>query len=952
MNWVLGIIGAFVGAGLSESRWLLGAVFGFAIAWLLMSLLELRRRVDAQDRELQDLHIRSRTPAPAPAFRAPIPDVVPTPAAASAPIVPETPIAAPGAEAAAVSPMPPPMPSPQREPPPIPANYRAASTSEPLPPGMDEASIAAARARFAERNGAAATADTDAKSPSPSFSSARVRAPREPGWDEKFIARVKSWFTEGNVPVKIGVLVLLPGVAALLRYAAELGYFTFPVEYRFIGVAIASIVALAFGFRVRESRPAFGLSLQGGAIGILLLTVFAAYSPYQFLLPNQAFGLIVVLVAGAALLSVLQKNMPLAALGFLGGYLAPVLINSGSNNYVGLFSYYAVLNAAVFAISWKQSWRLLNLIGFAFTFGVGSVWGAKNYQPAMFATVEPFLILFFVFYVVIGLLYVIRQTEYRRPWVDGTLVFGTPLVAFPLQAMLLKDDKMSLAFSALVVALVYAGLVFYLRRRRDERLLTEAYGALALGFATLAIPLAFSAGTTATLWALEGAGVAWLGIRQKRTFPWLSGLLLQILAAGSYVIHLFNDDHGYLVANNLLLNAEWFGAVILAFSGYALSLIHDRHRPIRALSALLFLWATFWWIVAACTQLDAAEARMSLWTFSMGYLGASVAIAVVLRHVLGWLRLNWLLPLAALFGMGMVFYAQEEFGSPLNASALPMWLLFAAVMAAALRGAGNLAAENLASRSLAVAHVLGLWTIALAATMQLEHISDTQQLAQGWRFVADVAPVALMTLGLWRRPDLFAWPRAEVFAGYRIGWFGLAIPMLVLAFLVGLFLEGSAAPLPYLPLLNPLELGLLAIAAMLVLKLRDSGRDFSGVVRLWPVLGFVFITMTTLRAVHHWHGDPWSPEILASGFTQTSLTVIWSLLGVGSMLLGSQRRHRPLWIGGMVLMILVCGKLMLIDRGYMGNLPGIVSFLAVGLLLVGVGYFAPSPPKHAEESAA
>ncbi|MET0718668.1 MAG: DUF2339 domain-containing protein, partial [Pseudoxanthomonas sp.] len=35
---------------------------------------------------------------------------------------------------------------------------------------------------------------------------------------------VKRWFTVGNVPVKIGMLVLLAGVAALLKYASDQGW--------------------------------------------------------------------------------------------------------------------------------------------------------------------------------------------------------------------------------------------------------------------------------------------------------------------------------------------------------------------------------------------------------------------------------------------------------------------------------------------------------------------------------------------------------------------------------------------------------------------------------------------------------------------------------------------------------------------------------------------------------
>jgi uncharacterized membrane protein len=42
--------------------------------------------------------------------------------------------------------------------------------------------------------------------------------------------------------------------------------------------------------------------------------------------------------------------------------------------------------------------------------------------------------------------------------------------------------------------------------------------------------------------------------------------------------------------------------------------------------------------------------------------------------------------------------------------------------------------------------------------------------------------------------------------------------------------------------------------------------------------------------------------------------------------------------------VLVLLKLALIDRQFLGDLPGIVAFLVVGGLLVLVGYFAPQPP--------
>ena len=46
-----------------------------------------------------------------------------------------------------------------------------------------------------------------------------------------------------------------------------------------------------------------------------------------------------------------------------------------------------------------------------------------------------------------------------------------------------------------------------------------AWAVLAVAFATIAVPLALSASVTASVFALEGAGLIWLGFRQGRRLP-------------------------------------------------------------------------------------------------------------------------------------------------------------------------------------------------------------------------------------------------------------------------------------------------------------------------------------------------------------------------------------------------------------------------------------------------
>src|SRR5690606_35815905 len=233
-------------------------------------------------------------------------------------------------------------------------------------------------------------------------------------------------------------------------------------------------------------------------------------------------------------LAVLQDSRTLAVLGILAGFLAPLWLSSGSGHHVVLFSYYALLNAAILAVAWLRPWRELNLLGFVFTWGIGVAWGALSYTPAKYASTQPFLLLFFAFYLALPLLYARRRVPGRRDVVDASLVFGTPLVAFLLQGALLEWERRPLALCALALAALYAALAWW-QRRGPHVLLGQAYALLAAGSATLAVPLALAASATSAVFAVEGAALVWLGVRTARALPQWSGSALQLGAAFAFV---------------------------------------------------------------------------------------------------------------------------------------------------------------------------------------------------------------------------------------------------------------------------------------------------------------------------------------------------------------------------------------------------------------------------------
>ncbi|QJP07294.1 DUF2339 domain-containing protein [Pseudomonas multiresinivorans] len=448
--------------------------------------------------------------------------------------------------------------------------------------------------------------------------------PPVPSLFDRAFGVARDWLLGGNTVLRVGVLLLFLGLAFLLRYATE--GMTMPPQGPYIGTAAAALALLGLGWWLRHRRPAYALILQGTGIAVLYLTVFASIKLYPamnhgevLIDPQAGFVLLVAVTLFSAILAILQDALGLAAAAALGGFAAPILASTGGGSHVALFSYFALLNAGIFAIAWFKAWRLLNLIGFFGTFGIGLAWGLRSYKPELFATTEPFLILFFLTYVAIGLLFarrrlreaagapeddsreaLLRWSARQTDYVDGTVLFGTPLVGFGLQYAVIQHLEFGAAFSALALGLFYMVLARVLAGRTAGRALLLVETCLALGvvFGTLAIPLGLDARWTSAAWAVEGAGIFWLGLRQQRPLARIFALLLQGGAAWAFVTSL-----GWTpwITSPLLdgapLGALMLGAALL-FSFWNLRTVdplvlrswEPKVRPLLAALGLAFLY--------------------------------------------------------------------------------------------------------------------------------------------------------------------------------------------------------------------------------------------------------------------------------------------------------------------------------------------------------------------------
>ena len=797
----------------------------------------------------------------------------------------------------------------------------------------------------------------------------------------------RDWLFGGNTVVRVGVVILFIGLAFLASYAASAGLF--PIEVRLALVALAGVALLGFGFRTRERRSDYAVALQGTGVAAIYLTIYAAARWYGLASITPALVLMAAVCALAVALALLQASEALAVLAFAGGFAAPLLLASPDGEVAVLFGYYTLLNLGVLALVRRQAWRVLGLTGFAATFGMATLWqlaGGALTQADVVAG-HLFVVGSVVLYALVALFATPgaeRTGGLVEPAIDTTLLFGPAVAGFGLELALLGDRPFASAFAALGFAGLYLALAAVDRRRGGTvaPLLTDALIAIAVGFVTLAVPLALGARWTAAVWALEGAAAVWVGARQGRWLPRAFGLLLLAVAIGVFlgtlevpVIEPAPTVGGAvgaaLIAVAAGLSAWWLARPVIPAS----SLLGCSYERVESrLAEPLFLLAFAAWCLACVLQLS----RLGL----AGVEATLLPLLTMLEVVVSawgarWLgrRLDW--PVASWPAHGTVFVLAAGFAWRLlaarSAVLWPELAIWATAWVVHLRCLFNCdrRAQPRTKRLRRVGHVGTAWlgtALLIDALVQAARSSGLG--GTGW---SDAAPLVALAAALFVLNRQALWPHAGdrgwPWRGRErdYGWLAaapLAVLLLITAVVVGLASPGDATPLPYLPLLNPVDMALgfsvLTVVvwrtAILSAKPVIGGAEVLDGPKALAVLGgvaFVLVNTAWLRASHQLLGVGWSAPALMGSFTvQAGLAIGWTALALALMVAAHRRGWRALWLAGAALLALTVLKLLTVDLGNIGGAARIVTFIGVGALMLVIGYVAPLPPRGPDEKPA
>jgi len=387
---------------------------------------------------------------------------------------------------------------------------------------------------------------------------------------------------------RIGIAALLIGVSYFLKFAFDNNWIG-PAGRVTIGL-LAGIAVVVWSERFRaKGYKAFSYSLKAVGIGTLYLSLWAAFQVYSLIPSTAAFVMMLAVTSATAAMAWAQHAQLLAAFALTGGFTTPLLLSTGQNREVALFTYVALLDLATLFLVVFKPWRRLLVMSYAGTLLLYIGWYSTFYSRSQLGLTLGFATLFFAIFAIAPL--VTLQPQEEAPVfasIPAILAFVNAVVYFlQAYAMIEEVDKTRMAWFALALAAVYIFLSRQVQTRKISpgaaQTLHFLHLAVALGFITVAIPIRLDAHWITIGWFVEAGILLWVADRIKSEL--LNVFALAALALG--VVRLLAIDNFHttqLIFNMRMATYAVAVAVLGAVAWYAARRSDEAGRTVAAVA--------------------------------------------------------------------------------------------------------------------------------------------------------------------------------------------------------------------------------------------------------------------------------------------------------------------------------------------------------------------------------
>ena len=362
----------------------------------------------------------------------------------------------------------------------------------------------------------------------------------------------------------VGIIVLLIGISIGVKYAIDQNLIT---PFARIALAYAASAGLfILSLILRKKYEAFSAILFSGAMASAYFTTYGAFTYYNLFSQTLCFIIMAVIAVYTAVQSLKYDRQIIAIPGMVGAYAIPLLISSNHENYILLFSYILVMNLGILFISFKRSWKILNLLALIITWSFFNGWLFIKYNNADKFYALLFMVIYYVLFLLIDL--ALNVSKKLRVNNQQLLIVLINDCALYVALMSIYDATSSDAVAATVsgvcavlfLAMAITGNKFF----HAEKSLNRIHYTEALVLIILFVSLEWSGLTITLLWTLIAIIVFAIGIVAKTIWPRLAAIiligitLLKLIVFDSTSFTAIQKIIAYITIGTLLLVLSFF----------------------------------------------------------------------------------------------------------------------------------------------------------------------------------------------------------------------------------------------------------------------------------------------------------------------------------------------------------------------------------------------------------
>jgi len=459
---------------------------------------------------------------------------------------------------------------------------------------------------------------------------------------------------------RIGIVALLIAVSYFLKLAFDNNWIG-PSGRVAIGIALGALMMPWSSWLLGRGYSYFSEGIVALGEATLFLSVWAGCQYYTLYSKDVGFFAMILITAAMAAIALGRDSQRIAVLCLVGGYATPMLVSTGKDHQVVLFTYLLILGAGMLVMGERKDWYSLAPISFIGTQLYYWGWYSEFYHraPSPLERTTVFATLFFLLFATLPVLRAVKEGVLGELDILVTTVNSFAYVG-ALYALFWPDDRWPFTLLILALAAGHIAVARVLPVAKDGKsaLARYIFAGLGLTFATLAIPIRLEGKWITFCLSVEGAILVWSGFRA------LSGFLRQfgyvLLTISAFRVLLFPPPAGAFLFN------QRFGAYLLLIVCFGVALWAAREHMEETGSqeknelgifsvainvyALVALSLEFWdYFGKASTQIDSSLAQhlslSVLWT-----VYATVLILVGVQQKSALLRWQALL----LFGLVVV----------------------------------------------------------------------------------------------------------------------------------------------------------------------------------------------------------------------------------------------------------------------------------------------------------